>query len=128
MTALQLTAFAACAALLGAALKKERSEYAMLLQIAAACALVLSAVSAAANLWQSLRSIASDSGLDEGYARLLLQIVCTSALGEWAAAFCRDAGFTALAAVTQTAAHVLLLSLCVPLLQTAMRFVAGFLP
>ena len=128
MTALQLSAFAAGAALIGTVLKKERAEYALLLQLAAACALVLSAVSAAANLWQSLRVAALDSGLDEGYTRLLLRIVCTSALGEWAAAFCKDAGFSALAAVTQLASHVLLLSLCVPLLQTAMRFVAGFLP
>ncbi len=128
MTALRLTAFAAGSALLGAVLKKERAEFALLLQIAAACALVLSVLSAASTLWQSLRSMAAQSGLDAGYGKLLLRIICTSALGEWAAAFCKDAGFSALAAVTQAAAHVLLLSMCVPLLQTALQFAAGFLP
>ena len=127
MTALQLSAFAACAALLGAALRRERAEYALLLQIAAACALVSCAVSCGVSLWQSLQNAAADSGLDTGFARLLLRIVCTSALGEWAAAFCRDAGFTALAAVMQWTTHILLLSMCVPLLGAALRFAAGFM-
>lgn len=126
MSAFKAAAFAAAAALLAAMLKKEKAEFALLSQIAAAAALIGAALSGAASVFHLLHDYTARSGLDTGTMKLLLRTLCMSAAGEWAAAFCRDAGFSALAVAVDMAVKALILASCVPLLETALRYAAGY--
>ena len=119
-------AFAVVCSLLAATLKKERAEFALLVQIAATAALVGAVVSGASSVVRMLTTYTSRSGLDTDAMRLLLRTLCMSAAGEWAAAFCRDAGLSALAVTVDAAVRALLLAACLPLVETALRFAAGF--
>lgn len=126
MSAFKAAAFAAVSALLAGMLKKEKAEYALLVQAAAATAILLSALSAVTSVLQMLREIAGQGGLPTEYLSLMLRALCMAAAGEWAAAFCRDAGMSALALTAETATKIFLLSMCLPLMQTVLRFAAGF--
>ena len=126
MSAYKAAAFAAAAAMLAALLKKEKAEFALLVQLAAAAALIGAVLSGAVSVFRMLTDYTSRSGLDTGYMKLLFRTLCMSAAGEWAASFCRDAGFSALALTVDTAVKVLMLSACLPLLEAALRFAAGF--
>ncbi|MBQ7547233.1 MAG: hypothetical protein IJT41_09745 [Clostridia bacterium] len=126
MSAYKAAAFAAAAAMLAAVLKKEKAEFALLVQLAAAAALVGAVLSGAVSVFRLLTDCTARSGLDTGFMKLLLRTLCMSAAGEWAAAFCRDAGLSALALAVDTAVKVLMLSACLPLLREALRFAAGF--
>lgn len=126
MSAFKTAAFAAVSALLAGMLKKEKPEYALLVQAAAAAAILLSVLSAVSSVIQALREIAGQGGLPTEYLSLLVRALCMAAAGEWAAAYCRDAGMSALALTTETATKILLLSMCLPLMQTVLRFAAGF--
>lgn len=126
MSAYKAAAFAVVSALLAAMLKKEKAEFALLVQIAATAALVGAVLSGVSSVVQMLTTYTSRSGLDTDAMRLLLRTLCMSAAGEWAAAFCRDAGLSALAVTVELAVKVMLLSACLPLVETALRFAAGF--
>ncbi len=126
MSAYKAAAFAVVCSLLAATLKKERAEFALLVQIAATAALVGAVVSGASSVVRMLTTYTSRSGLDTDAMRLLLRTLCMSAAGEWAAAFCRDAGLSALAVTVDAAVRALLLAACLPLVETALRFAAGF--
>ena len=126
MTAYQIAAFAAVSALLAAVLKKERAEYALLVQIAAAAAMLLSILAAGAAVFRTLTAYTSQAGVDTAYFKLLLRALCMSAAGEWTAAFCRDAGLSALSLTVEAAVKVLILQMCLPLLRTVLDFAAGF--
>ena len=126
MTAYQIAAFAAVAALLAAIVKKERAEFALLIQIAAAAAMLLSVVSAGVSVFRCLTAFTSQVGVDTAYFKLLLRVLCMSAAAEWTAAFCRDAGLTALSLTVEAAVRLLILQMCLPLLQTVLNFAAGF--
>ena len=126
MSAYKAAAFAVVSALLAAMLKKEKAEFALLVQIAATAAMIGAVVTGAASVARMLTTYTARSGLDTDAMRLLLRTMCMSAAGEWAAAFCRDAGLSALAVTVDAAVKVLLLCACLPLLETALRFAAGF--
>ena len=126
MSAYMAAAFAVVCALLAAMIKKEKAEFALLVQLAATAALIGAVVSGASSVVRLLTTYTARSGLDADAMRLLLRTVCMSAAGEWAAAFCRDAGLSALAVTVDAAVKVLLLSACMPLLEAALRFAAGF--
>ena len=126
MTAYQIAAFAAVSALLAAVLKKERAEYALLIQIAAAAAMLLSIVSAGIAVFRTLTVYTSQVGIDTAYFKLLLRALCMSVAGEWTAAFCRDAGLSALSLAVEAAVKVLMVQMCLPLLHTVLDFAAGF--
>lgn len=126
MSAYKAAAFAVVCALLAAVLKKEKAEFALLVQLAATAAMIGAVVTGASSVVRMLTTYTARSGLDTDAMRLLLRTVCMSAAGEWAAAFCRDAGLSALAVTVDAAVKVLLLSACLPLLETALRFAAGF--
>ncbi len=126
MSAYKAAAFAVVCSLLAATLKKERAEFALLVQIAATAALVGAVVSGASSVVRMLTTYTSRSGLDTDAMRLLLRTLCMSAAGEWAAAFCRDAGLSALAVTVDAAVRALLLAACLPLVESALRFAAGF--
>ncbi|MBR5618842.1 MAG: hypothetical protein IKW76_03835 [Clostridia bacterium] len=125
MSAYKAAAFAVLAALLAAILKKEKAEFALLVQLAAAAALIGAVISGASSVVRMLTTYTARSGLDTDAMRLLLRTMCMSAAGEWAAAFCRDAGLSALAVTVDAAVKMLLLAACLPLLETALRFAAG---
>jgi hypothetical protein len=126
VSAYKAAAFAVVCSLLAATLKKERAEFALLVQIAATAALVGAVVSGASSVVRMLTTYTSRSGLDTDAMRLLLRTLCMSAAGEWAAAFCRDAGLSALAVTVDAAVRALLLAACLPLVESALRFAAGF--
>lgn len=126
MSGYKIAAFAVAASLLAAMLKKEKAEFALLVQIASAAAILLSVASAASAVFHTLIGFAGRGGLETGYIRLLLRGSCLAAAGEWTAAFCKDAGMSALAVTVEAATAVLLLSMCLPLMETVLEFAAGF--
>ena len=126
MTGYQIAAFAAVSAVLASILKKERAEYVLLIQIAAAASMILSVLSAGVSIFRTLTSYTAQVGVNTAYFKLLLRALCMSAAGEWTAAFCRDAGLTALSLTVETAVRLLMIQMCLPLLQTVLDFAAGF--
>lgn len=126
MSVYQVAAFAVVASVLVTMLKREKAEFALPVQVGAIVVILLSVVHTAAEIFRSLTDFASTGGLDQSYVRLLLRALCMSAVGEWSAAFCKDAGLSAMAMVVEFVCGVLLLSMCMPLMQTVLQFAKGF--
>ena len=126
MSGYKVAAFAIVASILAAMLKKEKAEYALLVQLASAAAILLSVAASASTVFHTLIGFAERGALGAGYIRLLLRGLCLAAAGEWTAAFCKDAGMSALAVTVEAATAVLLLSMCLPLMETVLEFAAGF--
>ena len=125
MSVWQIAAFAAVSALLAAVLKKDRAEFALLVQVAAAAVMLLSVLSAGISVFRILTAYSSRVGLEPAYFKLLLRALCMSAAGEWTASFCRDAGLTALSLAVDAGVKLLMVQMCLPLLQTVLDLAAG---
>lgn len=126
MSAYKIAAFSCVSCLLATMLKKEKPEIASLLQIASAVTIILSCASTVGFIVRELTSLCEGYGLSSRTLKLLMRALCMSVSGEWAAAFCKDSGMTALAVTVEVMVSVLLLSMCMPLLRTVLEFAAGF--
>jgi len=118
---------AACAVmvvLLILIVKKERSEYAAVIEIAGVTALLLGLMSYVPTIVDAARELVSLAGVRDEYLKLLLKALGTAIVAEITAAVCRDNGSAALAANVEIAAKMMILVMCLPMIGVVVELAA----
>lgn len=65
--------------------------------------------------------------IDPGYLKVMLKVIGTAYLAQFAADLCRDAGENAVAGKVELAGRVLILALCLPVLMSILEMVGSIL-
>lgn len=107
-------------------LRSFRPEYATVAGIVAGILLLASTFTPLVSLLDSVTAIAEDTGFSV-YSSVILKSMGIGILAQTAADVCRDSGVSMLAAKVEFAAKIMILLLCVPILETLMSLIKGFL-
>ena len=124
--ALQLGALALAAAVLSVAVRAQRPEFVLPLQIAAAALLILAVLPGVKEGWQTLAQTFSRLAVPQGVTAALCKGAAVCLVTRLCAAFGKDSGNEALAAVLLFAGRVGTLLPALPLLQEVLEIVQGF--
>lgn len=128
MEILRLCAIGIATALLSVFLKQQKSALALLVSLAGGCLLLFYTVPYFRDLFALAGEFAGKTGLDSAYIGALLRVIGVTFLTEAAAALCRDAGETAIAASLETAGKLIILGLSTPIITSLFETVISVLP
>lgn len=126
MNILQICGFALLGVLVVTVLKSVRPEYATVAGIVAGMLLLVFSMTPLASVLGSVTALAEDTGFSP-YSSVILKSMGIGILGQTTADLCRDSGVGTLASKVEFAAKVMILLLCVPILQTLLELIEGFL-
>ncbi len=118
MSAVQLAAFAVCAAAMAMALRRLKPEMSAAFSITGGVLLALAVLPVLSTVVTGVTALAQAGGVNDGYMGQLLKVGGISLLVDFAAQTCRDAGEDGLAMKTELAGRILLISLALPVMQT----------
>ena len=124
---LRLTGLCLVGAVLAALLRSERPELEIALTLAVCAAALLSALPAAAGAVELLRSMSSWGGLSEEILQPLLKTLGIVVLCRIAAAVCRDAGQSAMAALVELGGALSAVAVAAPLLRSVWELLTSLL-
>ena len=126
MNIVQICGFALLGMIMVLVLRSFRPEYATVAGIVAGILLLASTFTPLVSLLDSVTGIAEDTGFSV-YSSVILKSMGIGILAQTAADVCRDSGISMLAAKVEFAAKIMILLLCVPILETLMSLIKGFL-
>ena len=109
-----------------AALRRTHPEFAVLTEIAAAVLVFLIAADSLGELKAFFDETVSAAGTDPVWAEILLKVLGTALVTQFAADAARDNGQSALAEKIEFAGKLLMLSLSLPVLRALLQLVAAF--
>ncbi len=124
--ALQLGALALAAAVLSVAVRAQRPEFVLPLQVAAAVLLLLAVLPGVKEAWETLLQTFSRMAVPQAVAAALCKGAAVCLVTRLCAAFCKDSGNEALAAALLFAGRIGTLLPALPLLQEVLEIVQGF--
>ena len=107
-------------------LKTIRPEYATLIGMATGILLLVFSMTPLVEVLNSVISLSENTGFS-AYSSLILKTMGIGILGQTTADICRDSGAGTLASKVEFAAKVMILLLCIPVLQTLLELIEGFL-
>ncbi|HEY8395008.1 MAG TPA: stage III sporulation protein AD [Thermaerobacter sp.] len=128
MTIAQVVGIALVASVLLVLLRQARPEWAVLLSLVTAAAVLLLLAGQVRAVINVIAEVADRASLDMRYMDVLLRIVGVAYLSEFGAQLCRDAGEGALAAKVELAGKIIILLLSVPVLMAVLELLLGLLP
>ncbi|HEY8415502.1 MAG TPA: stage III sporulation protein AD [Thermaerobacter sp.] len=128
MTIAQVVGIALVASVLLVLLRQARPEWAVLLSLVTAAAVLLLLAGQVQAVIRVITQVAERASLDMRYLDVLLRIVGVAYLSEFGAQLCRDAGEGALAAKVELAGKIVILLLSVPVLMAVLELLLGLLP
>lgn len=120
-----LCACALCAAVFGAALKKNSRELALVLTTGAAAVLLLSGLEDAGPLLEQL--LGTPSAMAGPYLSVMVKAVGIGLMGQFTSQSCKDAGESALAFSVETAARAAILAAALPVLLELLGYLGRIL-
>ena len=126
MTVFQICGFALLGVAVVLILRGFRPEYATLVGIAVGILLLLGSLTPLQSLMASVSALAEQTGFSV-YSSVILKSMGIGILAQTTADVCRDSGVGTLASKVEFAAKLIILLLCVPILQTLMALIEGFL-
>ena len=126
MTILQICGFALLGVAVVLILRGFRPEYAIVAGIAVGLLLLAGSLSPLKTVMDSITSIARPTGFSV-YSTVILKSMGIGILAQTTADVCRDSGAGMIASKVEFAAKIIILLLCVPILQTLMSLIEGFL-
>ena len=126
MSILQICGFALLGVLVVTVLKSVRPEYATVTGIITGMLLLVFTMTPLANVLNSVTALAENTGFS-AYSSVILKSMGIGILGQTTADVCRDSGVGTMASKVEFAAKVMILLLCVPILQTLLGLIEGFL-
>jgi stage III sporulation protein AD len=106
-------------------LKEYNRQFSIVLSIAGAALLFLSAVSELKSVVETVMSFSEVSSSALGYSKLMLKILGITLITQIVCDICRDNGENALASMTATIAKIIVVSLVLPLFETVISIVGG---
>lgn len=126
MNIVQSCGFALLAVITVLVLRSVRPEYATVAGIVAGIALLAATFVPLLGVLDSVTAIAEDTGFS-AYSSVILKSMGIGILAQTTADVCRDSGVSVIAAKVEFAAKIMILLLCVPILETLMSLIKGFL-
>lgn len=126
MNSVQSCGFALLAVITVLVLRSVRPEYATVAGIVAGIALLAATFVPLLGVLDSVTAIAEDTGFS-AYSSVILKSMGIGILAQTTADVCRDSGVSMIAAKVEFAAKIMILILCVPILETLMSLIKGFL-
>lgn len=120
---LKLAALAVCAALLAVMLRKEKREFALLLELGCCVVILAAALNAGRQIIAGLRGFADQGALAGTDAAVLLKGAGICIVTEICAALCRESGNAAVGEVLVFAGRCMTVLLALPLMERAVRLV-----
>ena len=103
-----------------------RPDFAVFTGIVTALVLFGVSVSALGSMIKSLTTLSDETGFSL-YTTMILKTLGIALVSQITADVCRDCGSAFIASKVEFSAKLLILSLCVPILQTLLEYIAGFL-
>ena len=97
-------------------LKNYRSEYAILVSMATAVIILLSAADMLADIIAQIGAITEKSGVDPKYFKIVVKVVGVAYITQFAGELLRDAGEGAIASKVELAGKIFILYLTMPVL------------
>ena len=91
-----------------------RPELSLLIGVSTGIVVLLSVVGELTGVIDTLRTVAPQYGVDDGYLGVLLKIIGVAYLAQFGVQICRDAGESAAAAKVELAGRILILSAALP--------------
>ena len=107
-------------------LRNFRPEFATVAGIAVGLLLLAATFAPLASVMESVMGIAEDTGFSV-YSSVILKSMGIGILAQTTADVCRDSGVGTIASKVEFAAKIIILVLCLPILETLMSLIEGFL-
>ena len=95
--------------------------------IAASAMIFVKIASDISTIFEALTNISSGVEIAASYIKLMMKVLGIVLITQFTADLCRDCGENALASQTETAAKIIVVSMILPLFETVIKIVAGFL-
>ena len=108
-------------------LKKEKVEYAFILETAATVGVLLFVLPYVSELVQSIRNILDETYVHEGYLKIILKCSAIALLARLLIELCRDAGENALSAEVELCAKVFILISAFPVFESVLTLIKELL-
>lgn len=115
MNIITICAVAIVSAVTAVAIKKYNCETALMLSIACGVILLMSVISFAANILQTVNTIAAASDMDVEYIKILLKVIGICIVTELAVSVCKESGQQTIAANVTLAGKILIMVTSLPL-------------
>ena len=126
MSIVQVCGFALLGVVTVLLLKSVRPEYATVAGIAVGLLLLVGTLTPLVSVMESVTSIAENTGFSV-YSAVILKSMGIGILAQTTADVCRDSGVGMIATKVEFAAKIIILLLCIPILETLMSLIEGFL-
>ncbi|MBQ3490226.1 MAG: stage III sporulation protein AD [Clostridia bacterium] len=126
MTVFQICGFALLGVTVVLILRSFRPEYATVAGIAVGMLLLLGTLPGLQTVMESMIFISERTGFSV-YSSVILKSMGIGILAQTTADVCRDSGVSMIASKVEFAAKIIILLLCVPILQTLISLIEGFL-
>lgn len=124
---LHIAGFAVTVAALAVLLRQYKKEYALLLGLAGGILLFLLVLSKASPVFEQMRALADQAGVDGSYVSVLIKSLGVCFVTQLAADTCRDAGETAVAGKVEMCGKFAVLLLALPLFQQIASLALGLI-
>lgn len=108
-------------------LRAYRPEFGLQIAIAAGVLILMFTLDELIALSSFLSETLVRFQIDAGYLKVMLKVIGTAYLAQFAADLCRDAGENAVAGKVELAGRVLILALCLPVLMSILEMVGSIL-
>ena len=126
MSIVQVCGFGLLGVITVLVLKSFRPEYATVAGIAVGVLLLVSTLTPLSEVLARVNAIAEGTGFSV-YSTVILKSVGIGILAQTTADVCRDSGVGMIASKVEFAAKILILLICLPILETLMSLIEGFL-
>lgn len=103
-----------------------RPDFAVFTGIATALILLGTSISAITSVIKSIAMLSNETGFSL-YTTLILKTLGIALISQMTADVCRDCGSASIASKVEFSAKIMILSLCIPILQTLLEYIVGFL-
>ena len=103
-----------------------RPDFAVFTGIVTALILLGTSISAIASVIKSIAMLSNETGFSL-YTTLILKTLGIALISQVTADVCRDCGSASIASKVEFSAKIMILSLCIPILQTLLEYIVGFL-
>lgn len=128
MEIFRLCAIGIITALLSLFLRQQKSPLALPVSLGGGALLLFLAVPYFRDILGLWGEFAANSGLDTGFAGILVKIIAVTFITEICAALCRDAGESALGETLELCGKLLILGMSMPVITALFKVVISFLP
>ena len=106
-------------------LRKHRPEFALFIGLVTSAVILAGTVEWVSGIMTGLRQLIEDCGVDTAYFSMIVKVVGTAYISQFAAEILRDSGEKAVASKVEAAGKICILALTLPVLASFMELCIG---